>query len=105
MEFLRQEEEREVDECGTGRKRDGVLTRFFRKKYKCIMMFLCIIALIFQTAYLVIEKTDSQNLNLIMSNMPNITKKIMSLFKSFDQNLTEPNLHATHSSNEQPEYG
>jgi len=88
MELLRQEE-REVDECGTGRKND-VLTRFCRKKYKCAMMFLCIIALFFQTAYLIIEKVDSQNLNRIASRLPNISSKLVKFFHTvkFDPNST-----------------
>lgn len=69
MELLNTEE-REIDECGTGRK-ENILTRFCRKKYKCVMMFLCIIALVFQTIYLVIEKIDSDHLDLIMTKILN----------------------------------
>jgi predicted PurR-regulated permease PerM len=100
MEFLRQDEEREVDECGTGRKRESVLTRFLRKKYKCIMMFLCIVALTLQTIYLIVEKTDSENINTIMNKLPNITKKMMKFLKSFDLNQTDQvlSLHTSQSS-------
>lgn len=67
MELL-STEEKDIDECGTGRK-ENVLIRFCRKKYKCVMMFLCIIALVFQTIYLVIEKIDSEHLGLIMTKL------------------------------------
>lgn len=105
MELLRQEEQ-EIDECGTGRKKDSALTRCLRKKYKCIMMFLCIIALLLQTTYLIVEKTDSENINRIMMKLPNITKRIVKILNLFDHNRT--NQETTETTTEdpsQPEYG
>ena len=100
MEFLKQEDEREVDECGTGRKRENVLIRFCRKKYRCIMMFLCIIALLMQTAYLIIEKTEAESINRLIRKIVGTEGIIKELF---EQNQTDPNeLLATTGS---PEYG
>lgn len=108
MELLRQGDHNEIDECGTGRKRDSVIIRFFRKKYKCMMMFLCILALVFQTVYLIIEKTDSEHINVIMSNFPNITRKIVRMMKiirtNFEHNFTDQEMHTAHSSSITPEY-
>ena len=100
MEFLKQEDEREVDECGTGRKRENVLIRCCRKKYRCIMMFLCIIALLMQTAYLIIEKTEAESINRLIRKIVGTEGIIKELF---EQNQTSPNeLLATTGS---PEYG
>ena len=86
MEFLKQEE-REVDECGTGRKKESVLIRCMRKKYRCFIMFLCIITLAFQTMYLIVEKMDAINLN-------NIAGKLLN-DGIFDNNSRDPGLHTT----------
>jgi len=100
MEFLKQEDEREIDECGTGRKRENVLIRFCRKKYRCIMMFLCIIALLMQTAYLIVEKTEAESINRLIRKIVGTEGIIKELF---EQNQTSPNeLLATTGS---PEYG
>lgn len=74
MELLNVEE-RDIDECGTGQK-ENVIIRLCRKKYKCLMMFLCIVALLLQTVYLVIEKTESRHIDYIMSKLPNITRRL-----------------------------
>lgn len=71
--------EKEIDECGKGRREEHILIRFGRKKYKCIMMFLCIIALILNTTYLIIEKSDSANINRIINAMPNATRVLRKL--------------------------
>ena len=86
MEFLKQEE-REVDECGTGRKKESVLIRCMRKQYRCFIMFLCILTLAFQTMYLIVEKMDAMNLN-------NIASKLLEV-GIFDNNSTDPGLHTT----------
>lgn len=88
MEKL-QMEDIEIDECGTGRKRENILIRIGRKKYKCIMLFLCLIALLLQTAYLIVEKTDSANINKIIDQLPNITRRFNKLIKNFDQKLLD----------------
>jgi len=95
MEFL-QQEEREIDECGTGRKKESVLIRCIRKKYRCIIMFLCIITLAFQTMYLIVEKIDAVNLN-------NIANKLLKV-KTFEDNSTDPDLHTTET-HSHVEYG
>lgn len=87
--------EREVDECGTGRKKEHILIRVVRKKYRCIMLFLCLLALLLQTIYLVAEKTDSQHINAILDKLPNMTKSIKKIFRlmknrTFEDILTHP---------------
>ena len=83
MERLKSEEvqveefEREVDECGHGRR--NLLVRFCRKKYKCIMMFMAILASLLQTIYLIIEKTDSDTLAAINAKFPKILRALKAL--------------------------
>lgn len=87
--------EREIDECGTGRKKEHVIIRAARKKYKCIMLFLCLLALLLQTIYLVAEKTDSEHINAILEKLPNVTKSFKKMFrlmknKTFEDILARP---------------
>jgi hypothetical protein len=87
--------EKEVDECGTGRKKEHVLVRVVRKKYRCVMLFLCILVLLLQTIYLVAEKSDSQHINMILEKLPNVTKSLKKMFRlmknrTFEDILTHP---------------
>jgi len=64
------------------------------------MMFLCIIALLMQTAYLIIEKTEAESINRLIRKIVGTEGIIKELF---EQNQTSPNeLLATTGS---PEYG
>lgn len=60
------EEEREIDFCGTGKTKEHMYIRVLRKKYKCFIIFLLAVIVIFQTIYLLLEKVDDSFVNSLI---------------------------------------
>ena len=92
--FHFEDTEKEIDECGPGRKKENILIRVGRKKYKCIMLYLCLLVLLIQTAYLILEKADSRHINSILDKMPNITRSLKQLIRRMKNKTFEEILSA-----------
>lgn len=63
-----------IDECGTGR-RDGLLIRYCRKKFKCIIIFMLLGIALCQTTAIIVRSIDLDEL----SNFSNTSHSIHSI--------------------------
>lgn len=59
--------EREIDECGTGRKRPNLFVRVMRKKYKCIIIFLLLAITMFQTFAILVSRIEGLDYKTLKS--------------------------------------
>jgi len=48
----------EIDECGTGRKKESIAIRFCRKKFKCIVILMVAIIALCEAAVIVSSHVD-----------------------------------------------
>ena len=56
-----------VDECGIGRKRDSLLLRYCRKKFKCIIIFMLLGIAMCQTSALILKSIDFDELSTLVN--------------------------------------
>lgn len=77
------------DECGTGRKRESLLTRYCRKKYKCIIILFLTILSISQTIALIIENVDIRQL---INPIINATSQLIQEFILHEGNHSKTDL-------------
>ena len=56
-----------VDECGIGRKRDSLLLRYCRKKFKCIIIFMLLGIAMCQTSSLILKSIDFDELSTLVN--------------------------------------
>ena len=69
----------DIDECGTGRKKDNLCLRFCRKKFKCIIILMLTLTVMFETTTLILKKVDENLIETILMTTLNITT---SMFRS-----------------------
>jgi len=49
---------REMDECGTGRKKEHICIRILRKKYKCILIFILLFLVLLEASVLILKHVE-----------------------------------------------
>jgi len=59
--------EREIDECGTVRRRPNMCVRVMRKKYKCLIIFLLLAITMFQTFALLLSRIEGLDYKTLKS--------------------------------------
>ena len=77
-----------VDECDTGR-RDGLMIRYCRKKFKCILIFMLLGIAFCQTTAIILKTVDFDELSTSSNHINYIINKIMEVgAMGFSNNTT-----------------
>ena len=73
---------------------ESLIIRFFRKKYKCLLIFILSLTVLSQLFVVLLEKTDETILNKLLSFALKEENKTSLLFHELDQLLNSSNSSA-----------
>ena len=76
------------------KKYESLFIRFFRKKYKCVLIFILSLTVLSQLFVVLLEKTDETILNKLLSFALKEENKTSLLFHELDQLLNSSNSSA-----------